>query len=180
MWPPVASYFVWLILTDEPSTGFHDGVLNGFFWSLWGPPLLIWKVELYLDFLFLFSSLSSSHHMRCTSHAMVVRYPNLVSASFRTVTKVAQAQILSKVSSHIVSNSSCGNMRGITGAGSLQIFLCTGLCQCWRPRWLHTHIHSWDQPLLFYSKSSGISIIQLWEREPLLYKEEKITSLQVP
>lgn len=142
---------------------------------------LIWKAELYLDFLFLFSFLSGSHHRRCTSHAMVVRYLHLVSASFRTVTKVAQAQILSVVSCHTVCNASCGKVRGIAAAGSLQLFLCTGLCRCWRARWLHTHIHSWDQPLLFYSKSSGISIIQLWEREEaLLYKKEKITSLQVP
>lgn len=103
---------------------------------------LIWKAELYLDFLFLFSFLSGSHHRRCTSHAMVVRYLHLVSASFRTVTKVAQAQILSVVSCHTVCNASCGKVRGIAAVGSLQLFLCTGLCRCWRQGdYTHTSIH---------------------------------------
>ena len=110
-------------------------------------------------------------------------YTPLVSASSGSDNKVAQAQLPAWWTLTPWVNPHTENIEeyGFWLQQNLWLlFLCTGWYWYWRAEaTVQTRMCSGNWPFLLWRESFGVSIGWLWEREDtLLYKEEKITSLQ--
>ena len=125
-------------------------------------------------------SFSCSHQTRAP-HLLIyaphtMSYTTLVSASSRSDNKIAQAQLpawgaLTPWGTQNVEEYGFWMQQNLS-----LLFLSTGWCRCWRPRPLCRHACAQGTELSCFREDL---IGWLWGREEsLLYKEEKITSLQ--